>query len=505
MSQIENFELLEYDRSTFRPAGAKEIIPTMSDSTVAITEQLSNIASEFKVLTTEQLNASDFYSQCVDIVDKSNHMAECVRTTMLKLFDDTAARIDTIDKNSKDYTEDIAASEANLTAALGKINDTELKPVSAPSAPVDGGSSAQPANTQPTQTGQSGGGAPAEQAPTTNLDNTNKALDTLTNLNAQADAFLKGDVEATRISSQSQLIDPASISAAITSGAFFAGQGISRVAKSGDYTTPIPITEDTVRSMFEGSGSTITGYEKLENGAIKVTTERKGENGTVKDTYYLPETLTKDSNAVVYFPGGDETYDSGSNVDFRKLVEGYDSITEPIVISSKSYNNIGDMAQNLNNIIEESGGSIGQLTVAGYSAGGLRAVLEANAYQGAHPDTKVQYLGIDPYGMDEIKPADVANLVSSGADFNYIPITGRSVNSVAGYLTNAGVSTDNIYSMSCQDNGVHWQINRDAVTNVIPYIQGYTDSLPSNAYQRMQLNESGTTFDIPVDPITQHQ
>ena len=482
MSQIEIFELLEYDRSTFRPNGAKEIIPTMSENTVAITDQLSVIAGEFKVLTTEQLNASDFYAQCKNIVETSNHMAECVRTTMLKLFDDTAARIATIDKNSKDYTEDIATSEANLNAALGKINDSELKPVSLPTAPAVETSSAQPTETTKTSTGGGGGSTQAEApAPTTNLDATKDALSTLTNLDEKASSFLNGEESAERISERSQLIDPNAISAAITSGAFFAGQGISKIRSTGDYSTPLPVTEDTVRSMFEGSDTQITGYEKLENGAIKVTTERKVSSGTVRDTYYLPETLTKDSNAVVYFPGDGGSYDSSI---FTQQIDKYGSITEPIVVSSYAYDNNGNMSQTLSNIIEGSGGSIGKLTVAGFSAGGPRAVREANSFQASHPDTQVQYLGVDPYFMNQLTTDDVSSLVSSGAQFTYIQNPSRNDGQRPSHnLERVGVPASNITSMTSPNQYDHVGINKDVITDVIPYIQGYTDSLPADSYQ----------------------
>lgn len=120
--RIMAFELEHYSNSAFKPKLALNQIPSMSKEVINITTDLLEIAEEFKTLTTYYMKSSDFLYQCRDIITATINLSELLRTFLTELLDDTMERINTIDKNSKDFTEDIAAVAESLTKSLSAID-----------------------------------------------------------------------------------------------------------------------------------------------------------------------------------------------------------------------------------------------------------------------------------------------------------------------------------------------------------------------------------------------
>ena len=77
----------------------------------------------------------------------------------------------------------------------------------------------------------------------------------------------------------------------------------------------------------------------------------------------------------------------------------------------------------------------------------------------------------------------------SMAHFERLSQTGCSMElggyfiSIISNLERVGVPASNITSMTSPNQYDHVGINKDVITDVIPYIQGYTDSLPADSYQ----------------------
>ena len=274
------------------------------------------------------------------------------------------------------------------------------------------------------------------------------------------------------------------------------------------YDRPIPVTEEGLRSAFAETNATVTKYETLDNGIIKVTTKRN-DSGE-QDVYYFPQELTKDSSAVAYFPGSNGNYDSAV---VMGIIEKSEGITSPIAVSRDAYNNKGNTSNNMASILESMGGKIDNLTVASFSASGDTGIYEANDFLATHPDAKVRIVSSDPYSLGNLpkyvegQTSPIQNVLDHGVEFNFL--AGHDYRLIGGKcksnLNDAGISDNNIYFMNTRSTD-HATINREMATNVLPYIQGDKDSLVYQAsdkeiYARYLYNSETNKFDIRGEDI----
>ena len=236
-NRIKNFEVLNSSKTRLKIRSSIKCIATLQDDVVLISNTMNDIANDFSELTVNQMKSSDFVDASRDVVKKTNlinsYMKDCMKAILL----DTQTRIESIAENSQAYRDDLATSQAVISAALNAfdgLGDVKMSDVKMDLASSGGATKTPaPATTEPktpTVAPDSSDSdtptAAADIADTTETTTEPISSDTIpetTNtpntvydptksiLFGAADTFLKGDVSVGRISESSHLINPNSI------------------------------------------------------------------------------------------------------------------------------------------------------------------------------------------------------------------------------------------------------------------------------------------------------